>query len=461
MAARVMVVDDSPTLRKVVASILSRGGHEPMVAADGREALDLLAKERVDLMLLDFVMPKMTGYELCRRIRADQRLSALPVVLMSAKAEKVRDQFLEQTGALDAISKPFDPQALLAVVEGTLKRVEDGRIRREIPTLEVDLEEIEDEPEPSFSEPPPPASRPDVAAVAFVDRVTTCVGQALASMGMPVDRDRLSAQLSVALDPAALTDLLKSLEEWSESAGPMEVLRGRGDAVPLGEILQVLQMQMQTGTLTVTQGPVEVELAFRQGLVDIARSRGELRDEFRLGRYLVEEGRVSKADLDAAAARAKEQGRLLGDELLASEKVTRADLDGALARQSSELIYEILRWPKARFAFRKGGPGVADNPELGLPIASLVMEGFQRVDEWRLIEEHIDFDAVLYKNPQAIVKLKEGKLGKVERRILDLVDGERSVREIVKLSSASSFDACKILYQLLEARLVRRMQPAP
>jgi len=373
----------------------------------------------------------------------------------------VRDQFLEQTGALDAISKPFDPQALLAVVEGTLKRVEEGRVRREIPTPEVDLEEIEDEPEPSLSEPPPPASRPDVAAIAFVERVTAAVGQALSALGVPIDHDRLSAQLSVALDAAALTALLQRLEEWAESAGPREVLRGRGDAVPLGEILQVLQMQMQTGTLTVTQGPVEVEVAFRQGLVDIARSRGELRDEFRLGRYLVEEGLVSKGDLDAAAARAKERAKLLGDELLAAEKVTRADLDGALARQSSELIYEILRWPRARFAFRKGGPEVRDNPGLGLPVASLVMEGFQRVDEWRLIEEHIDFDAVLYKNPPAIEKLKDGKLGKVERRILDLVDGDRSVREIVKQSSASSFDACKILYQLLEARLVRRMQPAP
>ncbi len=461
MAARVMVVDDSPTLRKVVASILSRGGHEPVVAADGREALELLARERVDLMLLDFVMPKMTGYELCRRVRADQALASLPIVLMSAKAEKVRDQFLEQTGALDAISKPFDPQALLAVVEGTLKRVEEGRVRREIPTLDIDLVEIDDEPEPSLSEPPPPASRPDVAALAFVERMTTSVGQALASMGVPIDRDRLSAQLSAALEPATLTELLKSLEEWSESAGPREVLRGRGDAVPLGEILQVLQMQMQSGTLTVTQGPVEVELAFRQGLVDIARSRGELRDEFRLGRYLVEEGLVTQAELEQAASQAKARGKLLGDELLTAEKVTRADLDGALARQSSELIYEILRWPKARFAFRKGGPGVSDNPGLGLPVASLVMEGFQRVDEWRLIEEHIDFDAVLYKNPPALEKMKPGKLGKAELRILELVDGARSVREIVKLSSASSFDACKTLYQFLEARLVRRMQPAP
>lgn len=459
MAARVMVVDDSPTIRKVVASILSRGGHDPVVAADGKEALELLGRERVDLMLLDFVMPKMTGYELCRRIRSDEKISSLPVVLMSAKAEKVRDQFLEQTGALDAISKPFDPQALLAVVEGTLKRVEEGRVRREIPTLEVDLDEIAED-EPSFSEPPPPASRPDLSALAFVEKVSVAVCGALSAMGMPVDKDRLSAQLSAAIDPAALTDMLKSLEEWSESAGPIEVLRGRGDAVPLGEILQVLQMQMQSGTLTVSQGDVEVDMAFRQGLVDIARSRGELRDEFRLGRYLVEEGLVTKDELEQAAGRAKAAGRLLGDELLSSDKVKKSDLDGALARQSSELIYEILRWPKARFAFRKGGAGVADNPGLGLPVASLVMEGFQRVDEWRVIEEHIDFDAVLYKNPPAIEKLKDGKLGKVERKILDLVDGERTVREIMKLSSASSFDACKILYQLLEARLVRRMQPA-
>src|SRR5215475_11689074 len=115
--ARILVVDDSPTIRKVVTGILERHGYETVAAADGQLALDALqADDKVDLVLLDFVMPKMNGFQFCRAVRKSEKLNALPVVLMSAKSDKIRDQFVEQTGAIDAISKPFDAQALVVAI---------------------------------------------------------------------------------------------------------------------------------------------------------------------------------------------------------------------------------------------------------------------------------------------------------------------------------------------------------
>lgn len=128
MAARVLVIDDSPTLRKVVAAILARNEYEPICAADGLAALEVLDRDQVDLVLLDFVMPRMNGYQFCRELRSREAHKALPVVLMSAKAEKIRDQFLSQTGAVDAITKPFDPRGLIAVVEGALQKARDGKM---------------------------------------------------------------------------------------------------------------------------------------------------------------------------------------------------------------------------------------------------------------------------------------------------------------------------------------------
>src|SRR5687767_708848 len=116
MSARILVVDDSATIRKVVAAILSAHDFEPLLAADGAEALTLLESESVDLVLLDFVMPRMNGYQFCRHLRASREHHALPVVLMSAKGDKIRGQFVQQTGAVDAIAKPFDARGLLAVV---------------------------------------------------------------------------------------------------------------------------------------------------------------------------------------------------------------------------------------------------------------------------------------------------------------------------------------------------------
>ena len=133
--ARVLVVDDSPTLRRVVGAILQQHGYETWVAADGLQALALLERAGAapDLALVDFVMPHMTGFEFCRRLRSHEPWRDVPIVLMSAKTDKIRDRFAAQTGAVDALSKPFDARALLAVVEGTLRRSREGRLSRTDP----------------------------------------------------------------------------------------------------------------------------------------------------------------------------------------------------------------------------------------------------------------------------------------------------------------------------------------
>src|SRR5262249_7933590 len=80
-----------------------------------------------DLILLDFVMPRMNGYQFCRELRKDAAMKSMPVVLMSAKGDRIRSQFVQQTGAVDAITKPFDARTMVAVIEGVLAKVKAGR----------------------------------------------------------------------------------------------------------------------------------------------------------------------------------------------------------------------------------------------------------------------------------------------------------------------------------------------
>src|SRR6516162_2067846 len=135
MAARILVVDDSSTIRKVVCSILDRHGFDVVPAADGASALDILSRgegeerQKFDLILLDFIMPRMNGFQFCRALRNREDLRKMPVLLMSAKSERIREQFVQQTGAVDAITKPFDAQALVAVIEGALTKPAEGRAR--------------------------------------------------------------------------------------------------------------------------------------------------------------------------------------------------------------------------------------------------------------------------------------------------------------------------------------------
>jgi len=143
---------------------------------------------------------------------------------------------------------------------------------------------------------------------------------------------------------------------------------------------------------------------------------------------------------------------------LALGKITESQLRSALTRQSSELLYEVLRWQSGRFELRRELPSeLADSARLGMPVASAVMEGFRRVDEWRVLERTIgDFESVLLRDDAAFGTLDVASLPQRERIVLDAVDGERSVRAIIAASHLSSFDACRILVQLMEARVLRR-----
>jgi hypothetical protein len=164
---------------------------------------------------------------------------------------------------------------------------------------------------------------------------------------------------------------------------------------------------------------------------------------------------ITKEQLAEVIADQEQNHRLLGTLLLEREWVSSMALKNVLNRQSSELIYEAIRWQDAWYSFQQGGV-FTYSAELGLPIAGVVMEAFRRVDEWRQIEEAIDFDCILTRNEISIEGLGEDSLTQTEQRVLEAVDGHRCVREIVDVAHASSFEGCRILYQFLQSRLVRR-----
>src|SRR5215204_1121610 len=116
----VLVIDDSPTITKVVQLVLTKAGYQVDTAADGEAGLEAVRAKRPDLILLDFVMPRMNGYQFCRELVADAKLRDIPVVLMSAKGDQVGERFVKVMGIVDYITKPFSPEAITAVVQHTV-----------------------------------------------------------------------------------------------------------------------------------------------------------------------------------------------------------------------------------------------------------------------------------------------------------------------------------------------------
>jgi DNA-binding response OmpR family regulator len=116
---RVLVVDDEPKITEVVGSYLRNAGYAPLTAASGLEALGVFEKERPALVILDLMLPDLSGEEVCRRIRARSRV---PIIMLTAKVEDSSAVKGLQLGADDYVTKPFSPRQLMARVEAVLRR---------------------------------------------------------------------------------------------------------------------------------------------------------------------------------------------------------------------------------------------------------------------------------------------------------------------------------------------------
>ncbi len=450
MPACVLVVDDSTTIRRVVTSILERRGYETMDAADGMAAMELLGEKTADLVLVDFVMPKMNGFQFCRALRSEERFRSTPVVLMSATSDRIRQRFVEQTGALDALAKPFDAQALVAVVENALRRVQEGRAEPPAPMTEDEFVE----PEATI---PPEEMDETTARVRFAGVLVLKIAERLHGF-MGKTQDDLVGELADRIPPPIAREIVAAVREAEGGV----ILAGVMPTIPVGAVLHVLEAEALSGLLVMTSEGTEITATFRDGLVDLVESKGG-GTEFRLGRYLVEDGILTQEELTTLLETedSVQRGRRkapLGARLSRDGRVTPEQIARALSRQSSELIYEVLRWKKGRFEFRKErAASRASDARLGLSVATLLVEGIRRVEEWRYLETTLgDFDATLVREVDAVEKLDVKALPKAEQAVFALVDGEKTVREVVLASGSSSFDVCRILVQFLGARMLRR-----
>jgi CheY-like chemotaxis protein len=115
---KILVVDDTPHNIRLLEAVLAPRGYAVLAAGSGREALEKVASERPDLVLLDVVMPEMDGYQACRRLRddPDPAISLLPVVMITASGQQEKLRALE-AGADAFLTKPFSSVELLDLVE--------------------------------------------------------------------------------------------------------------------------------------------------------------------------------------------------------------------------------------------------------------------------------------------------------------------------------------------------------
>ena len=117
---KILLVDDSNTVILMEKMILAKGPYDIVVAKDGQEGVDMASSHRPDLILMDVMMPRMTGFEACKRLRAQKNTASIPVILVTTRGEEASVKSGFDSGCNDYVTKPINGGELLSKVRGFL-----------------------------------------------------------------------------------------------------------------------------------------------------------------------------------------------------------------------------------------------------------------------------------------------------------------------------------------------------
>jgi phosphate regulon transcriptional regulator PhoB len=140
VASDVLIVEDEPDIRNLIVHHLAGDGFRCRTAATGAEALTRVRAAVPDLVVLDLMLPEMSGLEVCRRLRGDPATAAVPIIMLTAKADEVDRIVGLELGADDYVAKPFSPKELVARVRAVLRRARPGEAGRPLSAGGVSLD---------------------------------------------------------------------------------------------------------------------------------------------------------------------------------------------------------------------------------------------------------------------------------------------------------------------------------
>ena len=122
MARRILVVEDDPSAQRLISYTLEREGYQVIIASNGMEGLKKARGEEPELLVLDVMLPGLDGFELCHRLRGDPQTAALPILMLSAKAQETDISTGMRVGADDYLTKPADPSEIVRRVAKLLSK---------------------------------------------------------------------------------------------------------------------------------------------------------------------------------------------------------------------------------------------------------------------------------------------------------------------------------------------------
>ena len=238
-------------------------------------------------------------------------------------------------------------------------------------------------------------------------------------------------------------------------------IKGSLKEASLPDVVQLLYLGRRTGCLSVASDRNFGSIWFDEGWITFA---GMVSRNDRLGERLVAAGKITAQELESAiASQTAMPGRRIGALLVHLGLVTAPDLADELKRQVEETVFTLFAWTSGTFSFEVAiSPDVPDVP-LRLNPEGLLLEGARRVDEWSVIAKKITTVDAVYAfdgEPRSHAD-NNAQLVESERRVLPLINGVSTVRQIVEGTGLSEFEVCRVLFGLISAGRLRRVATAP
>ncbi len=119
--ARILVIDDDASLLQMMSLMLKRAGHEPLLAQDGEEGINLARTKKPDMAIVDLMMPELSGFEVCRTLREDQATARIPLLVLTALSQAEQRELAEESGADDFVTKPVTRDNLVTHMDELLR----------------------------------------------------------------------------------------------------------------------------------------------------------------------------------------------------------------------------------------------------------------------------------------------------------------------------------------------------
>ncbi len=413
----VVVIDDSATVRKLAEVVLKENGYNVYTAEDGERGLDIAQKVSPSLILVDFVMPKMNGYQFCKLARKNPSLKDVPIILITAKGEAVGEKFTEEFGVVDYFIKPFQPEELVEKVNSILSPEEE---------LEGVAEVVEE------------------AEVLTESAVEETIDRLLSRY--------LYKELPVLIQ-RTLSDILKHSGVVKTSS---IVLSGDISDFSLSDLLQLLDATKATGKLSLYSPLMTAELYFDKGNIYYG-STSKQGKSLLSGEIIEKKLNVSREAFYRAYRTAKKSGVPILRAFVDEKILTEDEIMKILEERTREAVYSSMELDSGNFFFEKMQiPGHLADVKVRIPASHLILEGARRVDERKYAARMFQDPDMVFIRLMTDVAMEDINLDDNELRIFSLIDGKRTLGDIIKMSGMEENEVKRIIYTLTRAGILKK-----